>query len=162
MVTGSLAASRYATPRFTRDIDIVLDIDDAGAARLARALEDEFYVEEHTLRSAVARSGMANVIHLRLLVKVDLIVRKDTPYRREEFGRRRPVAIGDTTIWFVAPEDLVLSKLVWMRDSASEFQRRDVEALVSSVGDLDRDYINRWAGELGVAETWREISDAAS
>src|SRR5438034_4464423 len=136
MVTGSLAASHYAIPRFTRDIDLVVEIDAANATRLANALAREFYVDEDALRSAADRAGMANVIHLRLLVKVDLIVRKNTPYRLEEFRRRRPVIVDGATIWFVAPEDLLLSKLVWMRETGSEMQRRDVEGLVSSVDSL--------------------------
>lgn len=160
MITGSLAASHYATPRFTRDIDLVVELDRPGADQLAQTLAADFYVDAQALRNAVDGAGMTNVIHLRLLVKVDLIVRKDTPYRREEFRRRRAAVVDGMTIWFVAPEDLVLSKLLWMRDSGSEVQRRDVEALVSSVGDLDRAYVTRWASELGVLETWHEVSDA--
>ena len=160
MITGSLAASHYATPRFTRDIDLVVELDRLAADRLAKSLASEFYVDEEALRSAVDRAGMTNIIHSQLLVKVDLIVRKDTPYRREEFRRRRSALLDGVTIWFVTPEDLVLSKLVWMRESGSEIQRRDVEGLLSSVGDLDRVYVERWAGELGVLETWREVSDA--
>ena len=161
MITGSLAASHYATPRFTRDIDIVVEMDPHAASRLAGALAPEFYVDEQALLSAVGREGMANIIHLELLVKVDLIVRKNTPYRVEEFRRRRPAVLDGLTIWFVAPEDLVLSKLLWMRNSDSEVQRRDVEAIVSSVDDLDRAYIDRWASDLGVEILWREVSDAA-
>ena len=161
MITGSLAASHYATPRFTRDIDIVVELDSSAASRLAEALAPEFYVDEHALLTAVGRERMANIIHLELLVKVDLIVRKDTPYRREEFRRRRSAVLDGVMMWFVAPEDLVLSKLVWMRDSGSEIQRRDIEAIVSSVVELDRTYISRWANELGVSMLWREVSDAA-
>ena len=83
-------------------------------------------MDEQALVGAVVREGMANIIHLKLLVKVDLIVGKDTPYRREEFRRRRSVELDGVTIWFVAPEDLVLSKLAWMRDSGSAIQRRDI------------------------------------
>ena len=160
MVTGSLAASYYAVPRFTRDIDVVVEIDAGRAVQLAHDLADEFYVEEKALLRAVARSGMANIIHQRLLVKVDLIVRKGTPYRREELERRRSVVLDGVKVWFVAPEDLILSKLLWMRESRSEIQRRDVESLVASVRDLDREYIERWATELSVLGMWREVSGA--
>jgi hypothetical protein len=160
MVTGSLASSHYSTPRFTRDIDLVVEMDSAGAGRLATALDGEFYLDADRLHHAATRSGMANIIHLQLLVKVDLIVRKDTAYRREEFDRRRSVVIDGVTIWFAAPEDLILSKLVWMRDSGSEIQRRDIEGLLRATRDVDRAYIERWTGELGVTDLWREVSGA--
>jgi len=160
MITGSIASSHYAIPRFTRDIDLVVELDEAAAGRLAESVSTDFYVDELALRNAVERAGITNLIHLRLLVKVDLIVRKDTPYRREEFRRRRSAVLDGATVWFVAPEDLVLSKLVWMRDSSSEIQRRDVEDLLSSVDDLDYQYVDRWAHELDVVKTWQEVSDA--
>ena len=34
---------------------------------------------------------MFNVLHLEKVVKLDFIVRKDTPYRRREFERRKRV-----------------------------------------------------------------------
>lgn len=55
-------------------------------------------------------------------------------------------------------EDLILSKLVWMKESGSEMQRRDVARVVQDVGGLDRVYIERWAQELGVTTLWHEIA----
>jgi hypothetical protein len=158
MVTGSIAASHYGPPRFTRDIDMVVELTPATAGRVAELFEDEFYCDAEGLRAAAAQQGMANLIHRELLVKVDFIVRKDMPYRLEEFRRRRPVTIEGVTISMVAPEDLVLSKLVWMKESGSEIQRRDVQMLLDAVHDLDRAYIKSWAAELTVLAIWRELS----
>lgn len=158
MVTGSLAASHYAEPRFTRDIDIVVEIVPSDAERLARTLEGDFYVDEDALWHAAARRRMANVIHRELLVKVDFIVRKDTPFRVEEFRRRRPIVVDEATIWFASPEDVILSKLVWMAESGSEVQRRDINAMLALVPDLDRDYIERWVDQLGVQGLWKDLS----
>ena len=55
MVTGSLAASHYATPRFTRDIDLVVELDRPTAYRLAKSLASEFYVDEEALGSVRCR-----------------------------------------------------------------------------------------------------------
>ena len=57
-----------------------------------------------------------NLIELRRVVKVDVIVRKDTPYRRLEFDRRRRARIEGVDIWVVSPEDLILSKLAWVKE----------------------------------------------
>ena len=45
MVTGAVAAVIYGEPRFTRDIDVVVDIQAADAARFVAAFpEPAFYV----------------------------------------------------------------------------------------------------------------------
>jgi hypothetical protein len=56
----------------------------------------------------------------------------------------------------VSREDLVLSKLVWAKDSGSELQRRDVRTLLDD--SMDRAYLDRWAARLGVAEALAEIA----
>jgi hypothetical protein len=48
----------------------------------------------------------------------------------------------------VSREDLILSKLVWARDSRSELQLRDVRQLLSDA--VDAEYLNKWAPALGV------------
>ena len=68
-------------------------------------------------------------------------------------------AVG-TAIAFVSPEDLILSKLVWGEDSHSELQRNDVRQLVEAVEDLDWDYLQAWAGELGVRDALERIGES--
>jgi hypothetical protein len=92
-----------------------------------------------------------NLVHLESAYKVDLIVRKDSEYRQVEFQRRRRLSVGGVDVWLAAPEDLLLSKLVWAGESGSDLQLRDAAALVASVPDLDWSYIARWASMLGVA-----------
>ena len=60
-------------------------------------------------------------------------------------------SLGGVDVWLTAPEDLLLSKLVWARESGSELQLRDAANLIASVPDLDWPYIARWAPALGVA-----------
>jgi hypothetical protein len=56
----------------------------------------------------------------------------------------------------VGPEDLIISKLDWARDSRSEVQLADVRNLVRSVADLDRQYLEGWIGRLGLGALYRE------
>jgi hypothetical protein len=100
---------------------------------------------------------MFNIIHYDHVIKVDFIVRKDTPYRQEEFTRRIAVEIDGVTMWLVTAEDLLLSKLVWAAESCSEMQLQDVRNLIRAVVDLDWTYIEHWANELTVGELLREV-----
>ena len=89
---------------------------------------------------------------------MDFIVRKDSVYRREEFRRRRRVTIDDIAIFVVAPEDLIISKLDWARDTHSEVQLADARNLVGAVSDLDREYLTRWVTRLGLDSLYREVA----
>jgi hypothetical protein len=158
MITGSTAANFYAVPRMTRDIDIVVELSPGDVGKFILAFERDHYLEPETVREAVKNRGMFNLIHDRYIVKVDFVVRKDTPYRRREFARRKKVSIDARKVYVVAPEDLILSKLTWAKDSRSEVQLRDVQNLLQSVKKLDRRYLARWAKQLGVESLYREAN----
>ncbi len=109
------------------------------------------------MERALRERGMFNVLHLEKLVKLDLIVRKDEPFRRHEFARRMRVRLAGFDAWIATREDLILSKLVWAEPSGSELQLRDVRALLAGGADLG--YLRRWAADLGVAEMLERLLD---
>jgi len=149
MLTGSMAMNYYAQPRMTRDIDIVVELKESDAGKLTASFEPDYFVPEEALRSALRDRGMFNLLHLESVVKVDLIVRKQAPYRQTEFARRVRVGLPGFAAWLVSREDLILSKLAWTRDSESELQMRDVRNLLTS--DVDTAYLRQWAPDLNVS-----------
>jgi hypothetical protein len=157
MLTGSIAAGYYAQPRMTRDVDVVVELELGDAQRVAELFTPEFLVDAETVAVAIARRAIFNLIHIAAAVKVDFIIRKDLPYRREEFRRRRQVMIDGQQMWLVTPEDIILSKLEWARDSRSELQLRDVRALLRAVQVLDQVYLERWSRDLGIADLLHEV-----
>lgn len=110
----------YATPRMTRDVDVVVACTERDVETVVRLFERDCYVDRAAVAQATADRGMFTVIHNEWIIKADFIVRKDDPYRLTEFERRRFIEVEGTPVAVVAPEDLILSKLVWARDSGSE------------------------------------------
>lgn len=157
MLTGSLALSFYSRPRMTRDIDLVIALDAQEAERLIGGLGVDYHADLDAIKEAIGSSRPWNLIHLPSVVKIDLIPRKDTPYRRAEFERRRRVVLAGVTLWIVSIEDLILSKLDWQRESGSEQQRRDVGLLLEA--PLDRAYLERWAVSLGLDGLLKSIGN---
>jgi hypothetical protein len=157
MISGSIALNYYAQPRLTRDIDMVVALRHEDAARVINLFAEDFYIDADAVCNAIAQLGMFNTIHYDHIIKVDFIVRKDTPYRQEEFARRAAVDIEGVTMWLVMAEDLLLSKLVWAAESRSEIQLQDVRNLIRSGMDLDWTYIERWTNALTVGELLREV-----
>jgi hypothetical protein len=159
MVTGSIAMNHYAVPRMTRDVDLVVDLSVADTDPVCDLFEDDFYIDRDAVRRAVETRAVFNMIHTALVVKVDVVVRKETEYRRTEFARRRRIAVAEQELFVVAPEDLILSKLEWAGESRSAIQLADVRNLVESVVDLDREYLAQWTKRLGLDALYLEATE---
>lgn len=158
MLTGSLAMAYYARPRMTRDIDLVVALGERDAATLLRAFDQTYHVDADALAEALRLRRPCNVIHLPTVVKIDLIPRKEGEFRRVEFERRRKVALAGIELWIVSPEDLVLSKLDWARDTRSDMQLGDARHLLEA--PLDDAYLDHWAVRLGLEELLKEMRRA--
>ncbi len=150
-ITGSTAGNFYTVPRMT------LELEPDDADRILQIFGGDFYLDRETVVDAIRTRRMFNVIHSESVIKVDFIVRKDSLYRRTEFARWRKIFLEDQEIQIVAPEDLILSKLEWAKDSRSEFQLTDVKNLLHSVQGLDFGYLGRWAKELEVEALYQEV-----
>lgn len=154
MISGSVAMNYYAQPRMTRDIDIVVKIKPDQAKKFYHLFQEDFYIDFEEVKKAIKNKGMFNVIFWEEVVKVDFIVQKETKYRQLEFKRRKKVKIDDLEIFLVSPEDLVLSKLLWAKKSHSELQLKDVRNLLQT--EMDRHYLRKWSGVLGVKSLLKE------
>jgi hypothetical protein len=156
MLTGSVAMIYYAIPRMTRDIDIVVELSAANSDRFIRSFASDYYVAKEAVESSITHESLFNILHNETIIKVDFIIRKDSPYRRVEFERRRRVMLQGFPTWIVSREDLIISKLYWAKDSESERQLTDVRNLLSA--DCDRSYINKWTRELELSKLWERVS----
>jgi hypothetical protein len=162
MLSGSLASAFYGIPRSTQDIDIVVQLDLARLRALLRSLpEEQYYVSEPAAVDALRRQGQFNIIDMETGWKVDLIVCKRRPFSRTEFERRRSEDVLGVALMICSPEDSILSKLEWAkRSGGSERQLRDVSGVWQiRRAELEKDYIDRWALELGVEDLWQRIQD---
>jgi hypothetical protein len=139
---GALALAYYAEPRATIDIDVNVfvppsDVDLVAAtlARLGVAIDDD-------ARMQARRDGQVRVWWNR--TPLDLFFSYDR-FHDEAATRVRRVPFGDATIAILAPEDLLVCKVV--------FDRRkdwiDVEQmLVMTAGELDVAGVRREAARI--------------
>ncbi len=132
MLTGSMAMNYYAQPRMTRDIDLVVALTPSDAGKVVDLFGRDYYVSGQAVRDSIAGESIFNLIHNESVIKVDCIVRKNTPYRRTEFDRRTQIRIDDFFTWIASKEDVIISKLFWAKDSGSEIQMGDVRNLAAT------------------------------
>lgn len=157
MLSGSVALNYYAQPRMTRDIDLVIEIQMADIGRLATELGDDYYFDDQAVQMAIEHESLFNLIHYPSLTKIDCILRKSQAYRRQEFSRRQRVMFGDFPVWIVSAEDLLLSKLHWLKDSRSEMQFKDIRSLIDAVPQLNWVYLQHWAEQLDILALLDEV-----
>lgn len=160
LITGSLATIFYGEPRFTNDIDIVIDLPAERVVELCAAFPSpEFYVSREAAERAVARKSQFNVIHPRSGLKVDFIVPAQTDFNRGRLARARSVhPAHDYVAAFASPEDVILMKMLFYREGGSEKHLRDIAGVLKVSGDqLDRGYIDSWAQRMELLDLWHAL-----
>jgi hypothetical protein len=156
MVTGSFASSLHGFARSTQDADIIVKFGPEHVEGFIEQFRQEFYVDRALIEQALQRGTSFNVIHLRLMFKVDFFILQNRSFNQKEFSRRVRYQLGsDPTVegfWQTA-EDTLLSKLEWYRAGGeiSEYQWRDLMGIIKNRREqLDLAYLNQWAPELRV------------
>lgn len=164
-IGGSMASSVYGSVRFTQDADIAVELFAAGD-ELYRLLEKDFYVSREAIHQAIHNHTGFNIIHFATAFKIDIFIMKDSEFQRQILLRRRKFALGDcgaNPLLFVSPEDIILLKLDWYKqsDCTSERQWSDVlGVLTAQASAIDSEYLKTWADKLGLGELLKKaISD---
>jgi hypothetical protein len=160
MVVGSFASATYGEPRLTHDIDIVLHLDTDALDRLCDAFPaPEFYVSRSAAREAVLTRGQFNVIHPSSGNKIDFMIAKDDAWGRSQLARRsRKPILPDRETFVAAPEDVILAKLWYYQEGGSEKHLRDIAGMLRVSGEeIDKEYVNHWAQQLGLTEEWQAV-----
>jgi hypothetical protein len=155
MVTGSFAMSAYGETRFTRDIDIVVEIRSEQADRFFNSFDGDYYISRNSIDRALQNESMFNIIHTEKAVKIDCIIRKNNEFEKLKFSHRREARIKDIIFWTITKEDLILSKLNWSKDSLSEMQIRDIANLTA--GDYNTEYVTQWIEKLELNKIWQKV-----
>jgi len=159
-IVGSFASGAWGESRFTQDIDIVVDLNSQQATELCRTFpREDFYVSESAAQEAVLHQTQFNVIHPTSGNKIDFMIANDSPWAISQLSRSRSIQLfPDLDAQFAAPEDVILGKLIYFREGGSEKHLRDITGILKiSSDDVDREYVSRFATQLGVAELWQQI-----
>ncbi len=151
-VTGGLAVSVWGRPRATFDIDIVIKLIEPKVAPLAKALRELYkmgYIDEDSAKEAIIRNGEFNFIDGETGAKVDFWTEKNSEFDQIRFQRRKAEIIDRKKVYFISPEDLILTKLEWYQMSESTRQLEDIESILKISGNkLDMNYLRKWAEKL--------------
>lgn len=162
-LVGSWGSGIYGEPRFTRDIDFVLDLKLALVPQFCAAfLNDEFYLSEAAVRDAVRTRFQFNLIHPGSGNKIDFILTRPESWSAGQLQRRRRIELrlGEEAfdVYVAAPEDVILGKLWYFSQGGGDRHLRDIAGILRVTGEgVNRAEVERWATKLGYLEIWQQI-----
>jgi hypothetical protein len=164
MLTGSFASVFYGSPRSTQDIDLVISATKEQLREFTATLPSgEYYSDLGAALEAHRRESMFNIIDIKTNWKIDMIVRKNRAFSREEFGRRQRVSLQGLPLFVASPEDVILAKLEWSKLAQSQRQIEDAAGILKIRMDLlDRSYLDKWVHELGLTKEWNDAQRLAA
>jgi len=158
VICGSIAASFYGVERSTQDADIIIDPTEEQITNFLKLLGDAYYVSSDAALEALKQNTMFNIIDVENAWKADLIIRKKTDFHTEEFHRKRKEKLLGKDLYILSPEDTILSKLEWAKNSRSEQQFRDaLRVAVIQWGNLEMEYLHDWAEKLKLKSSLEEL-----
>ena len=158
MLTGGIAVNYYGRPRFTHDVDFVIQVRLKDAEEITRLFKKEFYVAIEGIVDAIEHQTMFNLVHLETGFKVDCWISKAEEYAQASFARRREEIIFDQAISISSPEDLIISKLDWYKKSGAQKHYEDVLGIFEiQKGRLDLNYIRKWAKHFSFLDMVEEL-----
>ncbi|KKT26244.1 MAG: hypothetical protein UW11_C0018G0020 [Parcubacteria group bacterium GW2011_GWA2_43_9b] len=161
-ITGGYAVSVWGRPRSTFDIDLIIQLGGDKIEQLVwqiHGLSEAGYLDRAAVKNAVAHGREFNYIHGDSGIKIDFwVIKKSDSVGKEELSRRKLKEIGGRKIYFISPEDLILSKLRWHKDRASDRHLEDIKSVLK-LARVDLKYLKRQAIKQGNMEILNKFLD---
>lgn len=163
MITGALSVIFYGRPRASHDIDFVIEVKEGNTRLLIDAFSKlphrEFVVDLTLIKKAVVGKRMFNLLHLPTMLKLDFFLLKNEEFDRSRFQRRKTFNVFGQKMTFASPEDTILVKLLWYKDTKIEKHLIDA-AFVYQIqkNSLDGKYLLSWAKNHKTINLLRELS----
>lgn len=158
MITGSIASSIYGEPRNTLDIDLVVLLEKQQISQLpALYPEEEFYLPPSDVIAIEARReahGHFIIIHHHTGLKADIYLSRSHPSLPWALQKIRRVDTPSSPINLAPPEYVILHKLEFYREGASEKHLRDIAGIIEQQ-ELDREFLDQTIHHLHLETQWQ-------
>jgi len=158
LIGGSLASTLYGMVRTTQDSDIIAEMQLKHVQLFVTSLQNEFFIDEEMIAESIQRNSSFNIIHRDTMFKVDVFIPRPRPFHQSQLARAQRQTFfleSEMSANFASAEDTILSKLEWYRmgGEVSDRQWRDILGVLKTrEGELDLNYLRKWAKELKVSD----------
>jgi len=157
-IMGGFAVRTWGVPRPTYDADLAVAVTEDRVAALLDALEaGDFNVPDEHRKGFFDR--LAGTLKFKItrfeghtVWQVDFFLVRGA-FLESAIARRKRTRLSGQEVWVLAPEDLILLKLLAYRRK----DQLDVEEILKVAKDVDVAYLRQWADFLGVTSRLEEF-----
>jgi hypothetical protein len=158
VVMGGIAVRFYGIPRATYDVDFTVAIERNRLPELYQSVCKLGY----TVPEAYETGWIDHVAGMPLVkarlylegrgIDIDMFL-AESRFQQQLLAHRRQDVLDGVPIWLVAPEDLILLKLIAGRPR--DFA--DIGDIFFTQGTLDEAYLRHWAESLGTLSQLEQV-----
>jgi hypothetical protein len=164
MITGSVSVIFYGRPRASHDIDFIIEASSNDLLKIQTAFEKlphkEFITDPYLIETAIENKMQFNVLHLPTMLKLDFWILQDTEFDKERFKRKKFIDIFGQKMAFASPEDTILIKLLWYKESKIEKHLIDAAFVYQLQKEsLDHRYLDKWVKKQKTVKTLNELEN---
>ncbi|MCX6055263.1 MAG: hypothetical protein NTZ74_10185 [Chloroflexi bacterium] len=115
-------------------------------------------MDDEMIAESIQRHSSFNIIHRESMFKVVVFIPHPRPFLQSQLVRAQNQTFlfeSEVSAKFASPEDIILAKLEWYRlgGEVSKRQWRDILGVLKTrAGELDLDYLRKWANELKISD----------
>lgn len=147
MVIGGQAVLLYGSPRLTNDIDITLGVSTDRISDIVKiCYSTKLKIIPEDYKDFTNKTFVLPVKEETSGIRVDFIF-SFTPYERHAIERSKKVIIGNTSVNFASPEDVIIHKIFAGRARDIE----DVKDIILKNPRIDMRYIKKWLSKFNKA-----------
>ena len=163
MATGSVASMLYGIPRFTHDLDLVIELASHQVSTIGNAFPlDSFYAppeEVIQVESHRPQRGHFNIIHHQTGLKADIYIHGRDALQTWGLSHKARIELPNGSgMWVAPPEYVIIRKLEYYREGHSEKHLLDIHGMLQISGDsIDRAIIHEWVDRLDLHKHWNLV-----
>lgn len=142
MLVGAFSRNAYAHARATQDADLVVAMKGKSLSDLMRAIGPDFSLEDQTSFETNTGTMRDTLVTRETGFKIELFHLSSDAHDQERFQRRKTTRFGEHPTCIPTPEDVIITKLRWLRNK----DREDIKDILAYLRPetLDWNYLNRW------------------
>ncbi len=157
MLVGSYSRNYYAIPRSTKDVDIVVELENMALLdQLSERIAPDFTLDDQITFETIT-GNLRYIIRTRQSpIVIELFKLGDDEFQRHRFANRRSVYIPalNAKVSLPSPEDVIIQKLRWARPKDLDDV---IDVLAVQAGNLDRSYIEDWCRRLNIFDRYQAV-----
>lgn len=147
LIISGVAASLLGRPRFTRDVDVLILLDDDRWEKFLEAGDRFGFVPRIDNAVAFARRSRVFLVHHKESgIDVDIAL-AGLPFEAESIEQAKWRKVGNLTLPLPTPENLIIMKAIAHRPQ----DMADIKSLVDANPKLDLRRVRRWVKEFSTA-----------